>query len=315
MDIKLRRKETKVYDLVALSADLGFTPVKVSNRYYSLEEHDSVMIDTIRNTFKQYSTNAFGDAVAFCMSLGLEANEKFKSLSYALKYVEERIKDNPESKVDVQNIKHNVVKKDLNMPQAARDNKRVYRYMDQRCIDEEVVNEFIRNKWLYQEKQHNNLVFVSYKDDQPAFITEKGIIQELRFMKEYPGNDYDHCFFIDYKSDTLVVTEAIVDMMSFMTLDVDHYKESSYLSINSTTKDNAIYKQLEAHPEITKVKLRLDHDEAGINATTRIQNNLKELFPSVEVDIDYPPSEKDWNDYLVYDVNGKEKLDEFSIIF
>ena len=79
MDIKLRRKETKVYDLVALSADLGFTPVKVSNRYYSLEEHDSVMIDTVRNTFKQYSTNAFGDAVAFCMSLGLEANEKFKS--------------------------------------------------------------------------------------------------------------------------------------------------------------------------------------------------------------------------------------------
>ena len=134
-------------------------------------------------------------------------------------------------------------------------------------------------------------------------------------MKEYPGNDYDHCFFIDNKSDTLVVTEAIVDMMSIMTLNVDNYKESSYLSINSTTKDNAIYKQLEAHPEITKVKLRLDHDEVGINATTRIQNNLKEDFPSIEVDIDYPPSEKDWNDYLVYDVNGKEKLYEFSIIF
>ena len=64
MDIKLRRKETKVYDLVALSADLGFTPVRVSNRYYSLEEHDSVMIDTVRNTFKQYSTNDFVDAVA-----------------------------------------------------------------------------------------------------------------------------------------------------------------------------------------------------------------------------------------------------------
>ena len=53
----------------------------------------------------------------------------------------------------------------------------------------------------------------------------------------------------------------------------------------------------------------------AIKATTRIQNNLKELFPSIEVDIDYPPNEKDWNDYLVYDVNGKEKLDEFSIIF
>lgn len=44
MNIKERRKETKAYDLVTLAADLGFTPVRVSSRFISLEEHDSVMI-------------------------------------------------------------------------------------------------------------------------------------------------------------------------------------------------------------------------------------------------------------------------------
>ena len=77
--------------------------------------------------------------------------------------------------------------------------------MENRCIDREIVDEFIVNKWLYQEKEHHNLVFVSYKNEKPVFITEKGIIQESRFMKEYPDNDYDHCFFVDYNSDTLVV--------------------------------------------------------------------------------------------------------------
>lgn len=51
----------------------------------------------------------------------------------------------------------------------------------------DIVDEFIANKWLYQEKAHHNLVFVSYKNEKPVFMTEKGIIQESRFMKEYPG--------------------------------------------------------------------------------------------------------------------------------
>ena len=49
---------------------------------------------------------------------------------------------------------------------------------------------FIKNRYT------DNLVFVSYKEDKPVFVCEKGIIQEQRFMKEYSANDYNHCFFI-----------------------------------------------------------------------------------------------------------------------
>ncbi|WP_278452459.1 toprim domain-containing protein [Thomasclavelia spiroformis] len=315
MNIKERRNETKVYDLVTLAADLGFTPVRVSSQFISLEEHDSVMINITRNTFKQYSTGAFGDPVAFCMSLGVEKNSRFKNLEYAIQYVEEKIKLNPDNRIEIKNRRVRTEKKDLILPLHDFNNNKIYYYMENRCIDRDIVDEFIANKWLYQEKAHHNLVFVSYKNEKPVFITEKGIIQESRFMKEYPDNDYDHCFFVDYNSNTLVVTEAIVDMMSLMTLNKECYKECSYLSINSTTKDNAIYKQIQNHPEIKNVMLRFDNDEAGIKAMKRIKERLQEEFPQIHVDVEYPPAEKDWNDYLVYSVYQKEKINEYTIVF
>ena len=315
MNLKNRRIKIKNYDLISLAIDLGFTPVRISRRFYSLEEHDSVMINIENNTFRQYSTGAFGDPVAFCMSLGVEHDARFKNLGYCIQFLEDKIMKNPDRKINMNTFKKKPTKSNIIIPAADIDNRKIYYYMENRCIDKKIVDEFISNKWLYQERKHHNLVFVSYKNDKPVFITEKGIIKEQRFMKEYAGNDYDHCFFVDYGSDTLVVTEAIIDMMSLMTLDIEHFQESSYLSINSTTKDNAIYKQLLEHPEIKKVKLRLDHDEAGMNATTHIQGRLLKEFSQIEIDVDYPPEEKDWNDYLVYVVNEKEKINEYTVIF
>lgn len=315
MDIKNRRMKTKNYHLISLAIDLGFTPIKISQRFYSLEEHDSVMINIENNTFRQYSTGAYGDPVAFCMSLGVEQDARFKNLGYSIQFLEDKIMKNPDRKIKMHTLENNSTKREIVIPTADNDNRKIYYYMENRCIDKKIVDEFINNKWLYQERKHHNLVFVSYKNDKAAFVTEKGIIKEQRFMKEYPGNDYDHCFFVDYEADTLVVTEAIIDMMSIMTLHKDTYKNCSYLSINSTTKDNAIYKQLNKHPEIKNVMLRLDHDEAGVKASKRIEEKLLNEFPNVNIDVNYPPEEKDWNDYLVYVVHEKEKINEYTIIF
>lgn len=42
---------------------------------------------------------------------------------------------------------------------------------------------------------------------------------------------------------------------------------------------------------------------------------LQEEFPQIHVDVEYPPAEKDWNDYLVYSVCQKEKINEYTIVF
>ena len=110
------------------------------------------------------------------------------------------------------------------------------------------------------------------------------------------------------KNDSIFNTYcAIKELIKDEPISVDYVQ-----SEEDTLLKNLMRKNLNSDEYVEFEKLL---DEAGINATTRIQNNLKELFTSIEVDIDYPPNEKDWNDYLVFDVNGKEKLDEFSIIF
>lgn len=54
--------------------------------------------------------------------------------------------------------------------------------------------------------------------------------------------------------------------------------------------------------------MRVDHDKAGIRLNEKVCLKLKKQFPHVRINIEYPPKEKDWNDYLVYEVNKKKKL-------
>ena len=53
--------------------------------------------------------------------------------------------------------------------------------------------------------------------------------------------------------------------------------------------------------------MRVDHDKAGIRLNEKVCLKLKKQFPHVRINVEYPPKEKDWNDYLVYEVNKKEK--------
>lgn len=118
MDIKNRRIKTKNYDLISLAIDLGFTPVKISQRFYSLEEHDSVMINIEHNTFRQYSTGSYGDPVAFCMSLGVERDARFKNLGYSIQFIEDMIIKNPDRKIHMNNLEKKSTKRDIIIPAA-----------------------------------------------------------------------------------------------------------------------------------------------------------------------------------------------------
>ena len=61
--------------------------------------------------------------------------------------------------------------------------------------------------------------------------------------------------------------------------------------------------------------MRVDHDAAGIKLNKKVCSELKEQFPHIRISVEYPKKEKDWNDYLVYQVNQREKVDAYTIIF
>lgn len=195
-------------------------------------------------------------------------------------------------------------KRKLVLPRKDINNKKVYYYLYDRGISLNIIDYFIDHGYLYQEAVHHNLVFVSYKDSKPIFISKRGTMKNNRYMRDLAGNDYEHCFYISHDSSQLIVTESIIDMMSLMTLTND-FMNYDYLSLNSVSHYRALFYHLE-HQPIERVLLRLDNDQAGRHAVHTIIDVLNKNYPHIKIDIAYPYRHKDWNDYLVYGIKHKE---------
>ena len=308
MDIKDRRRAVSSFCLVTLADKMGFTTKKVGRKYYTIAEHDSVRINVEKNTYVQYSTGKYGDPVSFLMDFCTDQNTRFKSLNYCVAYLETRIgknKVNIPKKQEFESFVQSAGITVLELPEKADNHNRIHKYLEEhRKISGEVVDYFIENNYLYQDKR-NNCVFVSCKQNKPVFICEKGT-GRTRYMKEHPGNDYDHCFYIDNKKSNVIITESIVDMMSLMTLNPVILYSNNFLSINSVAKETAIYSHLKNNPYITSVVLALDNDDSGQAAAKRIIEKLKTDFPGVYVE-QHIPKYKDINEDLV---KSKEQMQE-----
>lgn len=298
-----RIEHVKKYSMIALLKDLGFTPIYESQTYYTTKEHDSLKIKVSKNRFYWYSKSIGGDTITLCQTLGLERDPSFHSFIYTVLYLEKRMFENPQT-VEYCGSIH---KGKLILPERNKTNKEIYYYLYDRGICYDIIQYFIDHHYLYQSSYHHNLVFVSYKKQKPVFISEKGSSKKDRFMREYPENDYRHCFYICHQSSMMIVTESIIDMMSLMSLE-KNFKNYDYLSLNSVSHYSSVFYHLENHPAIQKILLRLDNDAAGKRTVNLIASRIKKHYPSIRIDIAYPYMNKDWNDYLVKGIGSKEEI-------
>ena len=67
--------------------------------------------------------------------------------------------------------------------------------------------------------------------------------------------------------------EAPIDLLSFLTLYPQDWQKHSYVALCGTS-EHAMLWMLEQNPQIRKVALCLDHDEAGIEASGQHEDNL-----------------------------------------
>ena len=89
------------------------------------------------------------------------------------------------------------------------------------------------------------------------------------------GSDPRYSFHWIGKSDRLYVFEAPVDLLSFLTLRPKDWMYHSYVTLDGVS-EHAMLRQLELHPNLQKVILCLDHDEAGIETNGRLRDILVE---------------------------------------
>ena len=85
--------------------------------------------------------------------------------------------------------------------------------------------------------------------------------------------------------------EAPIDLLSFLTLYPQDWQKHSYVALCGTS-EHAMLWMLEQNPQIRKVALCLDHDEAGIEASGQHEDTLRERgIAAAPLRSQY----KDWN--------------------
>lgn len=187
-------------------------------------------------------------------------------------------------------------KKEFALPAQNPDMRRVFAYLiKQRFIDRDVLSRFAHEKLIYEDKQYHNAVFVGLDENGIARHAHKRgtYTQGEPYKGNVEGSDPRYSFHWIGKSDRLYVFEAPVDMLSFITLHPKDWMNHSYVTLDGVS-EHALLRQLELHPNLQKVILCLDHDEAGIEANGRLRDILVERgYMDTEV---LQSVWKDWNE-------------------
>lgn len=195
------------------------------------------------------------------------------------------------------------------LPEPDSNNDLALSYLvNKRMIDKEVVDYFIENKQIYQDKKFKNVVFVGYDNGKPKYAFKRSITQS--FKGDAYGSDKAFSFsFTNKGSNALRVFEAAIDMLSFMTmkkLSGNDFKDENCLSLAGASnqihaKDEAdlpiaLKSFLNRNKQIEVVYLHLDNDEVGRGASKKLEEILSKEYICFDM---YPKEYKDVNEELI----------------
>ena len=191
------------------------------------------------------------------------------------------------------------------LPPKAVNMHRLYAYLCKtRCIDHEIVTHFVRAGLLYEDAERHNAVFVAADEEGvPRGGMKKSTLSDSSFRQTIAGSDTRFAFQHKGSSGRLFVFEAAVDMLSFITLHRENWRDQSYIALDGLSSKPLLY-FLSANTDTAEVCLCLDNDAAGIDGAKRISKQLKERGYT-EV-CTFFPDEKDWNEALVRSYDAPE---------
>ena len=205
--------------------------------------------------------------------------------------------------------------KKLEIPKLFPDIQRVKRYLMSRGVDERIIDWCHREGILFEDEEYHNCVFLG-KDENgvPRFGSLRSTTTD--FKRDLDGSDKRYSFKIclSESSDTLHVFEAVIDLMSYITLADrarSEWYEDDYLSLGGVyATDNkqdiplALDAYLASHPDLRTIFIHFDNDEIGRKASDQLREALKDRFEVVD---EPPRSGKDYNDYLQNQIRKRKE--------
>ena len=174
-----------------------------------------------------------------------------------------------------------------------------------RGIDKDVLYEFVRRKMIYESSDFHNAVFVGYDSSgKPRHAHKRGTVTSNSYKGNVAGSQPEFSFHWHGKSDKIFLFEAPIDMLSYISMHKENWKNHSYAA-SCSVSNRVLFQCLKDNPNIKNVFLCFDNDKAGQTANKRIANKLNSMNIQNEILI---PTHKDWNEDLIFEPKGDEQL-------
>lgn len=199
-------------------------------------------------------------------------------------------------------------KKAFELPKPYCNMDRVKNYLRYvRGIDEDIIAIFADENMIYESADYHNAVFVGFdKNSIPRHANKRGIGRGSTFKGNAESSMDEFAFHRIGKGKSFYLFEAPIDMLSFISMHKENWKNHSYAA-SCSVSDRVLFQCLNDYPHIEKVYLCLDNDEPGQTAADRISTKLFAFGIESEILI---PIHKDWNEDLLTTEENEKIGDE-----
>ena len=192
------------------------------------------------------------------------------------------------------------------LPPANDNMRRAFAYLlSRRGIDKDVLYPFVQKKMIFESAQYHNVVFVGFdKDGIPRHANKRGTGSVSTYKGNAVGSVPEYSFHWHGKSNRLYLFEAPIDMLSFISMNKNGWRDHSYAAACSVS-DKVLFQCLSDNPNIDKVSICFDSDEPGQLAAQRpvLPIGVRQLFCQRLCLADRKP--------LLYDLLGQGPLVRF----
>lgn len=186
----------------------------------------------------------------------------------------------------------------LRLPEACENERRALTYLQRRRgIDRNVVYAFAAERMTYESAKTHNVVFVGYDSvGNPRHASMRGTGTRKTYKSNAAGSVAEYSFHWNGRGERLFLFEAPIDMLSFISMNLDGWKSNCYAACCGVG-DRVVFQMMKDNPNIKEVVLCLDNDDAGRTAAERMTEKLKIWDMKTRTLV---PIHKDWNEDLLY---------------
>jgi hypothetical protein len=174
----------------------------------------------------------------------------------------------------------------LYLPRAAGDNSRLENWLLESGIEEEITDYCFKNKLLYQEKRHNNAVFIGRDGQGEAHYVLVEAIDGSGFSSErFTNSSYGFLLHSPQEVSEVKIFESPLEALTEASLSVllgEDWRECDRLAVGGLPPDEAAGRYFKAHPKIESAAVYFKNSPERIGTAQKL--NEPSVFMSKSPD-------------------------------